>query len=279
MVRVWQFRRNPILTMTNSSEPLGNVFQALADPTRRAVVFRLGAGSASTKELAEPFDMALPSFMQHLALLENVGLITSKKVGRVRTWELQREALAAAETWFIEQRAIWEARTDLFVSYVEEWYQTMTEKNLDFIVSRIIKAPRSYVWKAWTMPEHLEKWWTPRPMTAQVIHFDPRPGGAFDLIMRDPDGGESPITGAFLELIPEERIVFTTALTADWRPAPTLLPITAIISMSDAKHGTQYDTRVLVRDEEERLKLQEMGFEPGWSLGIDQLEELVTQWE
>ncbi len=266
--------------MTNNSEPLGNIFQALADPTRRAVINRLGAGSASTKELAGPFDLALPSFMQHLAVLENSGLITSKKVGRVRTWEIKHEALVAAEAWIVKQRALWEDRTDRFVDNVEDWYkrEKMIEKNSDFLVSRVIKAPRSLIWKAWTMPEHLEKWWTPKPMTAKIVGFDLRPGGAFDLLMSDPSGAESPITGTFLELVLEERIVFTTALTAGWRPAPTLLPITAIISMSDVSDGTWYATRVLVKDEEERQKLQEIGFEPGWSLGIDQLDELVTQW-
>ncbi len=266
--------------MTNNSESLGNVFQALADPTRRAVIQRLGTGPASTKELAQSFDMALPSFMQHLTVLENTGLIASKKVGRVRTWQIEQEKIVAAEAWILEQRALWEARTDRFVDYVEDWYQretAMTKNSIDFTVSRIIKAPRSMVWKAWTMPEHLEKWWCPKPMTTKVVGFDLRPGGAFNIVMGDPSGAETPITGAFLEIVPEERIVFTTALTGEWRPAPTLLPITAIISMSDDSSATRYATRVLVKDEEERQKLEQMNFEAGWSLGIDQLSELAEK--
>jgi uncharacterized protein YndB with AHSA1/START domain/DNA-binding transcriptional ArsR family regulator len=262
-------------------ESLGNVFQALADPTRRAVIQRLGAGPASTKELAQPFDMALPSFMQHLAMLESSGLIASKKVGRVRTWQIEQTQLAAAESWLLEQRALWEERTDRFVDYVEDWYERetqMTENSADFIVSRIIKAPRSVVWKAWTIPEHLEKWWCPKPMTTKIVGFDLRPGGAFDLLMGDPNGGQTPITGAFLEIVPEERIVFTTALTDGWRPAPTRLPITAIISMTNDGGNTKYATRVLVKDEEERQKLHGMNFEAGWSMGIDQLSELAEQW-
>ncbi len=267
--------------MENYTESLGNVFQALADPTRRAVIQRLGAGPASTKELAQPFDMALPSFMQHLTMLENSGLIASKKVGRVRTWQIEQEQIVAAESWLLEQRALWEGRTDRFVDYVEDWYKReskMTENSYDFTVSRIIKAPRSVVWKAWTIPEHLEKWWCPKPMTTKIVGFDLRPGGAFDLLMGDPSGGETPITGAFLEIVPEERIVFTTALTDGWRPAPTLLPITAIISMTNDSANTRYATRVLVKDEEERQKLQAMNFEAGWSIGIDQLSQLAEQW-
>lgn len=96
--------------MDNHNTPLDSVFHALADPTRRAVVQRLVEGPAAVGELAEPFDMALPSFMKHLGVLEASGLISSSKKGRVRTCALQPDRLAAAERWFGEQRAIWESR-------------------------------------------------------------------------------------------------------------------------------------------------------------------------
>ncbi len=262
--------------MANDSDALGNVFQALADPTRRAVIHRLGAGPASTKELAQPFHMALPSFMQHLTMLENSGLIVSEKVGRVRRWQVKQKQLAAVEAWVTEQRVLWEERTDRFVDYVEE-LQHMTEERNEFIVSRIIRAPRHMVWQAWTTPEHLEKWWCPKPITCKVATFNLRPGGGFDIMMRGPSGEKMTQTGAFLEIVPEERIVFTTALTDEWRPAPTPLPITGIISMRDESGLTRYETRVLYKDDAERQKLGEMRFEAGWSAAIDQLDEFVTQ--
>lgn len=89
---------------------LDQVFQALADPTRRTVIERLVSGPAATTELAEPFDMALPSFLQHLAVLERAGLVTSAKRGRVRTYELAPAALAVADGWLAEQRRHWERR-------------------------------------------------------------------------------------------------------------------------------------------------------------------------
>lgn len=101
-----------VRVMTQSARPLDSLFQALADPTRRAVVARLGRGEAPVKELAQPFDMALPSFLQHLGVLEGAGLIESRKEGRVRTCSLRPDALAAAERWFAEQRAMWEGRYD-----------------------------------------------------------------------------------------------------------------------------------------------------------------------
>ena len=96
--------------MDNYGAALDSVFHALADPTRRAVVQRLGRGAATVSELAAPFDMALPSFMKHIGVLETSGLIVSKKIGRVRTCTLEQKRLTAAERWFDEQHALWKSR-------------------------------------------------------------------------------------------------------------------------------------------------------------------------
>lgn len=89
---------------------LDEVFHALADPTRRAVLGKLGRGSATISELAAPFDMALPSFMKHIGVLEKANLIVSRKSGRVRTCALDQERLIAAERWFGEQHLLWQTR-------------------------------------------------------------------------------------------------------------------------------------------------------------------------
>jgi len=104
--------------MENYSEELDEVFQALADQTRRAVLGRLGSGPASISDLAAPFDMALPSFMKHIRFLEERGLIRTEKEGRVRTCSLQRARFAMVENWLLEQRAIWQTRTDRLESLV-----------------------------------------------------------------------------------------------------------------------------------------------------------------
>ena len=98
--------------MPKQAVGLDRVFQALADPTRRMVIERLVSGSASTSELAMPFDMALPSFVQHLGVLERAGLVTSTKAGRVRTYRLAADALEVADGWLAEQRRLWEQRLD-----------------------------------------------------------------------------------------------------------------------------------------------------------------------
>lgn len=108
---------------------LDGTFQALADPTRRAVVRRLGAGPASIGELAAPFDMALPSFMKHIRYLEQTGWVSTRKTGRVRTCVLERERFDVIETWLDEQRTLWEGRTDRldrFVTAADDPAETTT---------------------------------------------------------------------------------------------------------------------------------------------------------
>ena len=95
------------------------VFGALADPTRRAILARLAKGEATVSELAEPFDMALPSFMQHLRVLEDSGLVRSTKRGRVRTVQLQPHALRRAATWLDRQRELWDQRLNRLESFLE----------------------------------------------------------------------------------------------------------------------------------------------------------------
>ena len=104
--------------MAQYSPHLDDIFQALADPTRRAVLERLGRGPASISELAEPFDMALPSFMKHIRSLEESGWIRTRKEGRVRTCSIERKPLMAAQTWLSAQRSIWEGRTDRLEQFV-----------------------------------------------------------------------------------------------------------------------------------------------------------------
>jgi DNA-binding transcriptional ArsR family regulator len=105
--------------MGQHPEQLNGLFQALADPTRRAVLGRLGKGPASISELAKPFDMALPSFMRHIRFLEDSGWILTRKEGRVRTCVIEKKAFAAADAWLSKQRALWEARFDRFDALLE----------------------------------------------------------------------------------------------------------------------------------------------------------------
>ena len=104
--------------MANYTNNLDTIFHALADPTRRSVIERLSRGPASVSELAQPFAIALPSFLQHLKVLEACGLLRSQKVGRVRTCQIEPQALEMTEDWLVEQRSLWEQRLDQLDSYL-----------------------------------------------------------------------------------------------------------------------------------------------------------------
>src|SRR5690242_1525269 len=97
-----------------------DVFYALSNSTRRKVLEQLSAGPATVSELAAPFDMKLPSFVQHLSVLEQSRLVKSKKRGRVRTYEIAPERFKVAEDWLAARRRLWEARLDRFDSYVKQ---------------------------------------------------------------------------------------------------------------------------------------------------------------
>lgn len=100
-------------------ERLSAVFHALADPTRRGVIDRLGRGPASVSELARPFDMGLPSFMKHLRVLEDCGMIHTRKEGRTRTCSIDDSGFTEAERWLSRQRAIWEGRAERLEAFVQ----------------------------------------------------------------------------------------------------------------------------------------------------------------
>ena len=104
--------------MAQHSSSLDSVFLALSDPTRRAVLTRLGAGPASIGELSAPFDMALPTFMKHIRYLEKTGWITTRKSGRVRTCTIDRASFDTVDAWLAEQRRVWEDRTDRLEHFV-----------------------------------------------------------------------------------------------------------------------------------------------------------------
>ena len=104
-----------------------DVFYALSNSTRRRVLEQLSVGPATVSELAEPFDMKLPSFVQHLSVLEQSRLVKSKKRGRVRTYEIVPERFKVAEDWLTERRQLWEARLDRFDKYVKQLKQTESQ--------------------------------------------------------------------------------------------------------------------------------------------------------
>lgn len=146
-------------------------------------------------------------------------------------------------------------------------------------ISRLIAAPPSAVWNAWSVPANLEKWWIPAPIECQVVTLDLRPGGGFVTRMRDKGAADFQphVDGCFLEAIPDQRLVFTTVLTKGWQPVEPWLAITAILTFEAQDGGTLYSARVLHKTPEDSAKHDEMGFQEGWGTAIGQLADLLER--
>jgi uncharacterized protein YndB with AHSA1/START domain len=145
----------------------------------------------------------------------------------------------------------------------------------DLVISRQLRAPVAALWRAWTDPALLAQWWCPKPWTTEVRAFDLRPGGDFHTFMRGPDGGTSDNPGSFVEIVPGERIVFTSMLTGGWRPTQPWMPMTAVFTMRPEAGGTRYTALCMHADRESRDKHETMGFHEGWGICITQLDALA----
>lgn len=148
---------------------------------------------------------------------------------------------------------------------------------LDLVIERVIRAPRATVWNAWTDPEQLAKWWLPKPEVCRIDRLELVPGGAFVTSFGSPGGELRPhLDGCFLAVEDEQRIVFTTGLDSDWRPARgDKLRLTADITFSEHTDGTLYRSVVQHADPTDRARHEELGFAEGWGTVIAQLAELV----
>jgi uncharacterized protein YndB with AHSA1/START domain len=151
--------------------------------------------------------------------------------------------------------------------------------DLDLTVERIIRAPRSAVWSAWTEPSRFEKWWLPAPTLCRVERLEVRPAGALVTSMSDDGEKFVPHLDAIFLVVDElERIVFTNAIDSAWRPTdPAPVPMTAEITLSDHPDGTDY--RVLVRhgDPAARARHEKIGFADGWGSVTAQLAEVAER--
>ncbi|WP_172299854.1 SRPBCC family protein [Pseudoruegeria sp. HB172150] len=145
----------------------------------------------------------------------------------------------------------------------------------DLVLHRILKAPRSLVWRCWTDPELLKPWFIPKPHFISEVKMDVRPGGQF-FTMMNVDGNAYPNDGSFLEVVPEEKLVFTDLLLADYQPvAEPGLGFTATLTFKDHPEGTEYTALARHRTPEQAEKHEEMGFSQGWGTVATQLEEFA----
>lgn len=146
----------------------------------------------------------------------------------------------------------------------------------ELVLSRLIDATREKLYRAWTDPQLLKQWFAPLPYTTPIAELDVRPGGANLVVMRAPDGTELPNRGVYLEIVPNERIVFTNAYTKAWEPSDKPF-MTVILTFEDEGGKTRYTARVRHWTVADRETHEKMGFHKGWGICADQLAALVAK--
>jgi uncharacterized protein YndB with AHSA1/START domain len=152
---------------------------------------------------------------------------------------------------------------------------TESDGSRELVLQRTIPASREKVYAAWTKPELLRQWFAPRPWTTPIVKLDVRPGGSNLIVIRAPDGSEFPTRGVYLEVVKNEKLVFTDAYSEAWIPSQKPF-MTVILTFQDAGLGkTNYTARVRHWTVSDREAHQKMGFRQGWALSATQLEALV----
>jgi uncharacterized protein YndB with AHSA1/START domain len=153
-------------------------------------------------------------------------------------------------------------------------HTTTRTEGRDLFLERVIDAPAHKVFQAWTDPEMMKQWFVPRPWTIASVENEVRPGGKSLVVMRSPEGQEFPNPGVFLEVVPNQRLVFTDAFIEAWQPSEKAFMV-AEVGFEDLGGKTRYTAHVRHWSVEDREAHEKMGFHEGWAKVTEQLAELV----
>lgn len=274
--------------MVQYKSELDRTFAALADPTRRGILRRLGKGSATITELAEPFAMSLTGLKKHVRILEDAGLLTTQKSGRARRCSLGPRRLEGAQRWIETYGEILDTRLDRLGELLRENSQgttiddqeeTMaasttltTPSDREILSERVFDAPRERVFATYTDPKLIPEWWGPRRMTTVVEEMDLRPGGKWRFLNRDTDGREHRFSGIYREVTPPERLV----QTFEWDGKPGHV-IVETVTFEDLGERTRVRTTSLFHTTEERDGMLSSGMEQGLTESHERFAELLAR--
>ncbi|WP_428683888.1 SRPBCC family protein [Reyranella sp.] len=145
----------------------------------------------------------------------------------------------------------------------------------ELVLTRLIDAPREKLYRCWTEPALLKQWFAPRPYETPVVDVNVRPGGSNLIVMRGPDGTDMPNRGVYLDVVPNERLVFTDAFTEAWQPSAKPF-MTVVLTFEKQGDKTLYTARVRHWTVEDRDAHEKMGFHVGWGICTDQLAALAA---
>ncbi|MBK8338868.1 MAG: metalloregulator ArsR/SmtB family transcription factor [Flavobacteriales bacterium] len=284
---------------------LSLTFSALADPTRRAILARLSRGAASVNDLAAPFSMSLPAISKHLKVLERAQLITRGKEAQWRPCELKAEPLREVDVWIEQYRQMWEERFDRLDAYLMELqaksadtrpfpqrqqgqkekamnkaaiFNFIVEKDADRSPSSVPSTPAGSGVGCWTNADILCKWWAPKPYVCVIKSLDFREGGRWLYYMQGPQGDRHWCFFDYETVRPKSFYSGSDGFCDEHGVANSTKP-----KVSWEAHFSKNEDRTLVRvilrfgSPEELEQIVRMGFKEGFTMGLDQLDELLAE--
>lgn len=257
-----------------------DIFSALAEPTRRTIVELLASrGPLPATEIYEQFHVSHPAISQHLKVLREANVVRMEKRAQQHVYRLNPDALFALEGWASHVTHLWNQRFDVLERVLEEEKKNLARRNSmarqDFkrkevTITRLFDAPRELVFKAWINPEVLARWWGPHEFTSTVRELDARPGGAFCVDMRGPDGVMYPGKGVFHEIVEPDRLVFTSSAFEDADGNPQL-EVLNTVTFTELDGKTKLTLQAVVMKATPEVDTALAGMEEGWNQSLDHL--------
>jgi uncharacterized protein YndB with AHSA1/START domain/DNA-binding MarR family transcriptional regulator len=262
-------------------------FTALADPTRRKIIEMLARrGTLSAREICEQFPVSPPAISQHLKILREANWVLVEKRAQQRIYQINPEAIRDLESWAGELAQLWNQRFDVLdqilavekkksrTNPIERISAMENQKIKELTLTRVFDAPRELVFKAWTDPKLVAQWWSPNGFTNPVCELDARPDGSILIHMRGPDGVEYPMQGVYHEVVPPERLVFTTRAVAD-AAGSFQLEVHNTVTFAELGGKTQLTLHAVVIKATSAAAGALAGMEAGWSQSLDKLAGIL----
>lgn len=250
---------------------LDQVYDAIADPTRRAILGILAEGEANVGTLADKFPISLNGVSKHVKVLERAGLVHRTVLGREHRLRLNAEPLQQASAWLDHYRGFWNERLaslEEFLQKKEDKMATTTEASAPVLeVRRHIAAPRQRVFDAWLDSEAMARWMRPGKVTHSTVTLEPRVGGSFRILMHGPNGEDFDHQGEYLVIDSPSRLSFTwISKGTDHKPT--------VVTIEFLEEGNGTD---LVLTHRQLTAKAIEGHRGGWTDAIRMLDEVLTR--
>ncbi len=253
---------------------------ALAEPNRLNIVELLHDGPRSVGEIVEGLHLPQPQISKHLRVLCEAGLVEVQRDAQRRIYRLRAQPFQELNGWLASFHQVWDERFNRLDEYLQELQATTRPEggtlltNRELVITRTFDAPRELVFKAWTQPEQVARWWGPKDFTNPVCELDLRPGGAINIHMRGPDGTLYPMKGIFEEIIEPERLVMSSSAVEDAEGQPQLETLSTITFTED-NGKTKLTLQVVVVKATSIAAQALAGMEEGWNQSLDRLAEIL----